>query len=150
MQENLDQINEELGQALHEIRLDARDLETILRNLDLLEAKTATQLRKVGAEHLVLNLQRTIAASRLSSAIAKDADAETALRLFNRSNDLGYSTPHQRLLAAAIFGRICLNKGRAGLGILPLEEAMRATNILDGENEAALEQLLSELKSAAR
>lgn len=149
MRNPVDQIEDELVAKLQSLRLDRRGLPEVLLEYDRLESETAERLREHSAEHLVIDLQRTLAAARLSSAKTKHADTTTAAELFKRSNQLGYDTPGNRLVAAAIFARICLRNERADLGVVELEDALQVADIPATEQQV-FEALLEDLRASQR
>lgn len=74
MQDPVEEIEVGLVAELHALRLDKRGLPEVLLQYDRLESETAARLREHGAGNLVIELQRTLAAARLSAARSKNAD----------------------------------------------------------------------------
>jgi len=145
---NIDEIEEEFGSRLNALLLDMRNLEEILLEYERLEAETIARLHEAGAADLIIHVQREVAACRLATAKRKGVDIRTAVELFDRTKDLGYQSSEKRLVAAAIFARICLQNGLGSLAVQDLESALdeAATSNAD---YSPMRKLLDELRASS-
>jgi hypothetical protein len=132
---------------VHRLTLDRRELSEILADIDALEVRVRAELGLDAYAADVLNVRRVLARVRLTKALELGGNAILAKQLFEIATSLGFANPGERVVASALFSRICLANDNGELLGDELEEALAG---LSAPIPAGYLQLLHEIRHAKR
>ncbi|MEY2929963.1 MAG: hypothetical protein RL033_712, partial [Pseudomonadota bacterium] len=105
-----------LDEALHALIVDQkRSLRELWSAYDALEEQAVGSLGDAPSSQSVVGVRREFASLRLTAAKQRGVSALDARGLFERREQLGYSSAGERVSVAAIFARICLADGHPEL-----------------------------------
>jgi hypothetical protein len=116
-----------LSEAMHALIIDReRSLQELLTAYDALEERAVRFLSGEPNRKRRIEVQRRLASLRLGAAQDRAGSAQDARKLFDRCEQLGYTYAWQRVTAAAIFTRLCLDDGHPELERGELDSALES------------------------
>ena len=132
---------------IHKLTLDRRPLSDVLVDIDTLERRIREAMGGDGHTADLLSARRTLARLRLARALELSADAPLARDLFEQSVALGFEASDDRVVAAALFSRICLARGRLDLLNGELESALGQIGV---ESDPGYQKLVDKIRRVRR
>lgn len=116
-----------LYEAMHALIIDReRSLPALLTAYDALEERAAQFFRGEPNSQRSIDMQRRLASLRLVAAQERAGSAQDGRKLFDRCEQLGYSSADNRVMTAAIFARLCLADGHPELERCELGDALKS------------------------
>lgn len=138
-----------LYDEIHLLIIDrVRSLPELLTAYDDLEERALRYLGRAPNSRRSTDMQRRLAILRLGAAQQRRGSAQDGRRLFDRCEQLGYSSADNRVIAAAIFTRLCLADGHPELERGELGDALKSVAKGTYPSIEDLAQALDSAKSA--
>jgi hypothetical protein len=114
-------------EAMHALIIDReRSLQELLTAYDALEERAVRFLSGEPNRQRSTEVQRRLASMRLGAAQERAGSAQDGRKLFDRCEQLGYSSAEKRVMAAATFTRLCLADGHPELERGELADALKS------------------------